>query len=253
MTTTTSRPATPVTGPEPHTPAVAAENVYRFFRSGEEETLALRGVSLRVEAGEFVVVTGPSGSGKSTLLACITGMDEPSGGTVRIAGERINHRSQRDRDRIRSQYVGVMAQSGNLISHLRIRDNLRLAAHLADSGRSEARANRHNGHDKDVPAPWAATAQRLGIGDRLEAWPEELSGGESARAALAVALAGAPLVLVADEPTGELDADTEAALISRLRAVASAGVAVIVASHSEAVAAGADRIMRLNDGQVLGS
>lgn len=253
MTTTTTRPATPVTGTEPHTPAVAAENVYRFFRSGEEETLALRGVSLRVEAGEFVVVTGPSGSGKSTLLACLTGMDEPSGGTVRIAGERISHRSQRDRDRIRSQYVGVMAQSGNLISHLRIRDNLRLAGHLADGGRKAAHVNRHDGHDDDARAPWAATAQRLGIGDRLAAWPEELSGGESARAALAVALAGAPLVLVADEPTGELDADTEAVLISRLRAVASGGVAVIVASHSEAVAAGADRVVRLNDGQVLGS
>lgn len=247
MITTTSQISTPVAAPgTPAVAAVAAENVYRFYRSGDEETLALRGVSLRVEAGEFVVVNGPSGSGKSTLLACLTGMDEPSGGSIRIAGERINHRSQKERDRIRASAIGVMAQSGNLFSHLRIRDNLRLAAHLADTGRS------HEGAEGRRTAPsWAATTEVLGIGHRLDAWPEELSGGESARAALAVALAAGPLVLVADEPTGELDADTEASLIEQLRAVATRGVAVVVASHSDAVAAGADRVVRLNDGQVV--
>lgn len=229
---------------------MSAENVYRFFRAGDEETLALRGVTLRANAGEFVVVTGPSGSGKSTLLACLTGMDEPSGGTVRIAGKRINHRSQRDRDRVRSRYLGVMAQSGNLISHLRVRDNLRLAAHLASTGQQATPTTRK--HQK-AETPWSATAERLGLTARLDAWPEELSGGESARAALAVALAAAPLVLVADEPTGELDADTEASLVEQLRRVASSGVAVVVASHSDAVAAGADRVVRLNDGQVVES
>lgn len=245
MITTTSPISTPVAAPG--TPAVAAENVYRFYRSGDEETLALRGVSLRVEAREFVVVNGPSGSGKSTLLACLTGMDEPSGGSIRIAGERINHRSQRDRDRIRASAIGVMAQSGNLFSHLRIRDNLRLAAHLADTRMS------HGAEGRRTAPSWAATAEVLGIGHRLDAWPEELSGGESARAALTVALAAGPLVLVADEPTGELDADTEASLIEQLRAVAARGVAVVVASHSDAMAAGADRVVRLNDGQVVPS
>jgi putative ABC transport system ATP-binding protein len=249
MTSSSPQTINPSTHPDREAPAVAAENVYRFFRSGEEETLALRGVSLHVDAGEFVAVTGPSGSGKSTLLACLTGMDEPSGGTVRIAGERINHRSQRARDRIRARYVGVMAQSGNLFSHLRICDNLRLAAHLASTGQLALPIVEN---DEKAETSWSATAARLGIEGRLDAWPEELSGGESARAALAVALAGAPLVLVADEPTGELDADTEASLIERLRAVASHGVAVVVASHSDAVAAGADRVVRLNDGQVVG-
>ncbi|ABL81121.1 MULTISPECIES: ABC transporter ATP-binding protein [unclassified Nocardioides] len=237
----------PPADPDREAHAVAAENVYRFFRSGEEETLALRGVSLHVDAGEFVVVAGPSGSGKSTLLACLTGMDEPSGGTVRIAGERINYRSQRDRDRIRARYVGVMAQSGNLFSHLRVGNNLRLAAHLARTGRHTTLAA-----NDEAGRSWSATAARLGIEGRLDAWPEQLSGGESARAALAVALTGAPLVLVADEPTGELDADTEASLIELLRSVARQGVAVIVASHSDAVAAGADRVVRLDDGQVVG-
>ncbi|GAW48981.1 MULTISPECIES: ABC transporter ATP-binding protein [unclassified Nocardioides] len=246
MTATTAQTSTTVTAPG--TPAVAAENVYRFYRSGDEETLALRGVSLLVQADEFVVINGPSGSGKSTLLACLTGADEPSGGSIRIAGERINHRSQKDRDRIRASSIGVMAQSGNLVSHLRIRDNLRLAAHLADTGRS------YQGAARTRTAPsWTATAEELGIGQRLDAWPEELSGGESARAALAVALAAGPLVLVADEPTGELDAHTEASLIEQLRAVAARGVAVIVASHSDAVAAGADRVVRLNEGQVVPS
>ena len=249
MTSTSSQTINPSTDPDHEAPAVAAEDVYRFFRSGEEETLALRGVSLHVDAGEFVVVAGPSGSGKSTLLACLTGMDEPSGGTIRIAGERINHRSQRDRDRIRARYVGVMAQSGNLFSHLRIRDNLRLAAHLARTGQ---RALPDGGNAERAETSWSTTAARLGIEGRLDAWPEELSGGESARAALAVALAGAPLVLVADEPTGELDADTEASLTELLRAVASSGVAVVMASHSDAVAAGAVRVVRLNDGRVAG-
>jgi putative ABC transport system ATP-binding protein len=175
-------------------------------------------------------------------------MDEPSGGTVRIAGDRINHRSQRDRDRIRARYVGVMAQSGNLFSHLRIRDNLRLAAHLASTGHRALPI----GRDGESEPSWLATAAGLGIDGRLDAWPEQLSGGESARAALAVALAGAPLVLVADEPTGELDADTEASLIELLRTVASQGVAVVVASHSDAVAAGAGRVVRLDDGRVVG-
>jgi putative ABC transport system ATP-binding protein len=251
---TTSSPSTiSLVDPVRAAAAVSAENIYRFFRSGDEETLALRGVSLRVEAGEFVVVTGPSGSGKSTLLACLTGMDEPSGGTVRIAGERINHRTQRDRDRIRALHVGVMAQSGNLVSHLRIRENLRLAAHLAGTAQPRRRAAPRRADSTHRETSWSATAERLGIGARLNAWPEELSGGESALAALAVALAGDPLVLVADEPTGELDADTEASLIEQLRAVASRGVAVLVASHSGAVAAGADRVVRLNDGQVVPS
>jgi putative ABC transport system ATP-binding protein len=248
MTSMSSQAIHRPTDPGRGAPAVAAENVYRFFRSGEEETLALRGVSLHVNAGELVVVAGPSGSGKSTLLACLTGMDEPSGGTVRIAGDRINHRSERDRDCIRARYVGVMAPSGNLFSHLRVRDNLRLAAHLAHTGRHAVSlaANAEGGRS------WSTTAARLGIEDRLDAWPEELSGGESARAALAVALAGAPLVLVADEPTGELDAETEASLVELLRSETSQGVAVVVASHSDAVAAGADRVIRLDDGQVVG-
>jgi putative ABC transport system ATP-binding protein len=142
-----------------------------------------------------------------------------------------------------------MAQSGNLFSHLRVRDNLRLAAHLASTGQ---RVLPGIGDDEKAPASWSTTAARLGIEGRSDAWPEELSGGESARAALAVALAGAPLVLVADEPTGELDADTEASLIELLRSVACRGVAVVVASHSDAVAAGADRVVRLDDGQVVG-
>ena len=244
MTTTSSPDAMSASGPDSKAPAVSAENVYRFFRSGDEETLALRGVSLWVEAGKFVVVTGPSGSGKSTLLACLTGMDEPSGGTVRVGGERINHRSEKDRDRIRARYIGVMAQSGNLVSHLRIGDNLRLAAHLAGTPEPHDRGRTRE-------PGWSETVDRLGIAGRLDAWPEELSGGEAARAALAVALVGDPLVLVADEPTGELDAAPEAALLTQLQDVAARGVAVIVASHSGAVAASADGIVRLEDGQVV--
>src|SRR5258705_4731526 len=105
--------------------ALEIDEIYRFFRSGEEETIALRGVSLSVGAGEVVAVAGPSGSGKSTLLACAAGLDEPSGGTVRVAGERMSNRAELDRSRLRAARIGILLQSGNLIGHLDVAANIR--------------------------------------------------------------------------------------------------------------------------------
>ncbi|MGI8613523.1 MAG: ABC transporter ATP-binding protein [Nocardioidaceae bacterium] len=209
--------------------------MYRFYRAGEEETLALRGVSLTCQRGEIVAVTGPSGSGKSTLLACLAGLDEPSGGTVRIAGERISHRSEAERARLRAEHVGVLYQSGNLLDHLSVIDNVQLARDLGVD-RSPTRSK--PGQLLDL----------LGIGSRAAAWPDQLSGGEAARAGLAVALANAPDVLVADEPTGELDSASEDAVLDLLLQRARAGTAVVVASHSPAVAAAADQVVTLVDG-----
>lgn len=215
-------------------PVLQATDLYRFYRSGAEETLALRGVSLSVDRGELVAVTGPSGSGKSTLLACLAGVDDPSGGTVRLGGTRLSHRSEPEKDRLRSRAVGVMAQSGNLVDHLTVRANLRFAATLA--GR----------RDVDV----AELADRVGLAARIDAWPSELSGGEAARAALGVALAGHTMVLLADEPTGELDSTTEQMVLGLLQESAADGVAIVVASHNPAVAAAAHRVVRLADGRV---
>lgn len=227
-------PAAPVAD-EP-APAIQARSLYRFFRAGEEETLALQGVSLAVRPGELVVVNGPSGSGKSTLLACLAGLDEPDGGTVVVARQRLSHQPESVRAHLRACTIGVLFQSGNLLEHLTVEGNVRLVQELAN------RASR---------ADVADLLDSVGLGQRAGALPGTLSGGEGARAGLAVALANEPAVLLADEPTGELDAETEGDVLELLCRTADRGVAVVVASHSPAVADAADRVVTLDDGRIV--
>ena len=240
MTTPTRAGAADLNGrdPGPDAPrrhALEADSLYRFFRAGEEETLALRGVSLHVAAGEMVAVVGPSGSGKSTLLSLLAGLDEPDGGTVHVHVHRLSHQSEAVRARLRARMIGVLFQSGNLLPHLTVTGNIEIAQRLADH------ADRP--HIPDLLAG-------LGLTGRAAAYPGELSGGELARAGLALALANNPAVLLADEPTGELDAHTETQVLDLLRARTEHGVAILVASHSPAVAAAADRVITLTDGRV---
>jgi putative ABC transport system ATP-binding protein len=214
-----------------------ADRLYRFYRAGDEETLALRGVSLTLEPGQTVAVTGPSGSGKSTLLRCLSGVDEPSGGTVWVAGERMSHRRDQVRAGLRARHIGILAQGGNLFDHLTLLDNVRLAQRLAGEG---------------VPGrPEAGELlTRLGLDRHTHALPGELSGGEAARAGLAVALANTPAILIADEPTGELDESTESRVLDLIADHARDGGAVLVASHSDAVRRRADHVVSLTDGVV---
>jgi putative ABC transport system ATP-binding protein len=216
-------------------PALEARSLYRFYRAGDDETFALQGVSLRLERGEFVAVTGPSGSGKSTLLACLAGMDNPDGGSVRIAGLRISHRPEPERARIRARHIGMLFQNSNLLDHLTVTQNVALVGSLTGRAR---RADR-----PDVLG-------LLGLSERAAAYPGQLSGGELARAGLAVALANAPAALLADEPTGELDSVTESRVLDLLADAAARGTAILVASHSPAVAEAAARVVRLDDGRV---
>ena len=211
-----------------------ARELYRFYRAGDEETLALRGVSLTVPAGKLVTVAGPSGSGKSTLLACLAGLDEPDGGSVYIRETRISHRPERERSALRARHIGTLFQSANLLEHLTIRRNIELVQLIA-SRRDRDRA--------------AALLEAVGLTGRSGARPSELSGGEAVRAGLAVALANNPDVLVADEPTGELDGTSEAEVLRLIRDQADQGTAVVLASHSAAVAAMADEVIQLKDGQ----
>jgi putative ABC transport system ATP-binding protein len=217
-------------------PAVLqARSLYRFYRVGDEETRALQGVSLSLQSGEFVAVAGPSGSGKSTLLACLAGMDDPDGGSVHVAGQRISHRREPERARIRARYIGMLFQQDNLLDHLTVHNNLTLVQSLAGH---RGRADR-----LDVLGV-------LGLSDRAGAYPSQLSGGELARAGLAVALVNAPAVVLADEPTGELDSATEIRVLELLSEATARGTAVLVASHSPAVAAAATRVVRLTDGRI---
>lgn len=234
------------TSSEP-TAALTADRLYRFFRTGEEETLALRGVSLTVAPGETVAVVGPSGCGKSTLLGCLAGLDEPDGGTVRVGGQRLSHRPEADRARLRARRIGVLLQSRNLLPHLNIRANIELAR-TACHGRTQRRGTTER---PGAPVAVMDLLERVGLARRAEAYASELSGGELARAGLAVALANDPDIVLADEPTGELDGDTEQHVLELLRDRAGAGAALLVVTHSPRVVAIADRVIHLHDGMVI--
>jgi putative ABC transport system ATP-binding protein len=218
------------------TAAVEAVDLYRFFHAGDDEVLALRGVSLRVQAGELVAVVGPSGSGKSTLLMCLAGLDEPDGGRVWIGGEPMTRRPEEERAALRARALGVLFQADNLIAHLPVDVNLALAQRLAGPADAEVRTQ---------------VLDQVALTGRRSAYPAELSGGEAVRAGLALALVNQPAVVVADEPTGELDSVTEQRVLEMLRRAADRGTAVVVATHSDAVAAIADRVVELVDGRVV--
>jgi putative ABC transport system ATP-binding protein len=214
---------------------LVADRLFRFYHAGDDETFALQGVSLTVDAGEVVAVTGPSGSGKSTLLACLAGLDEPDGGMVRIAGASLSRRPEEERARLRARGIGVVYQQANLVGHLSVAANVELAQRLAGA---------HS------PERSEEALARVGLAARARALPRQLSGGELVRAGLAVALANDPAVLLADEPSGELDEVTAGRVLGVLLARARAGAAVLVATHSAELAAAADREIRLRDGQV---
>jgi putative ABC transport system ATP-binding protein len=213
-----------------------AFDLYRFFHTRESETLALRGISLRIDAGEMVALMGPSGSGKSTLLACLAGLDEPDGGHVELLGERLTRLTEAVRAKRRGASIGVLMQSGNLFPTLTVADNLKVPMLLA----------------RKVDRTWAEILLRgVGIVDRQDARPGQLSGGELARAGLAVALAAQPDVPLADEPTGEVDAATESFILDFLNEQRRAGTAILVATHSQALSARANRTIRLQDGKLV--
>ncbi|HKW44108.1 MAG TPA: ABC transporter ATP-binding protein [Candidatus Eremiobacteraceae bacterium] len=215
---------------------LVADDLYRFYHAGDDETLALRGVSIRVARGETIAVIGPSGSGKSTLLACLAGIDEPDGGTVTVMGRRMSHRPESERSSLRAAYIGVMLQSGNLFDGLTTQQNLWLQMAIA--------------RKRDRPRA-AEFIDRVGLADRSDAKIETLSGGESARAALAVALSTDPALILADEPTGEVDGATELRLLELFRDRRARGGAMLVVTHSQALASQADRVLHLRDGRLV--
>lgn len=215
--------------------ALEAHDLYRFYHAEDDETLALRGVSLRVAPGETVAVSGPSGSGKSTLLACLAGLDEPDGGWVAVAGARLTRRPQPERAQLRARRIGVLLQTSNLLDHLTVQENLLLAIALAGKSR-RARVDE--------------ALRRVDLAHRAAALPSQLSGGELARAGMALALINDPAILLADEPTGEVDAENEQRLLALLAERAQQGGAALIVTHSQAVAAAADRTLHLIDGRL---
>ncbi len=209
--------------------------MFRIFRSGSVETVALRGATMHVDPGEFVALVGPSGCGKSTLLQIAAGLEEPSAGSVEVAGQRLSDLGEGARTVLRRQRLGIVYQRDNLFNHLTARENVVLAARLAGAPDPLGRAARLLGE--------------LGVEARAESRPGALSGGEQQRVAIAVAVAGEPSLLLADEPTGELDRANEQLVLAQLEgARGRLQCAVLVVTHSDVVANRADRVVHMEDG-----
>ena len=216
---------------------IEVDDLFKFYHPGDAEVRALRGVSLTVERGEIVALIGPSGSGKSTLLACLAGLDEPDGGVVTIDGRRMTRRPEAERAALRARSVGFLAQSGNLFAHLSVAENIRLQMDLCGLRRNPARISEILG--------------LVGLAERADALPTTLSGGEAARAGLAVALAADPPLLIADEPTAEVDAETEKRILDLLDARRARGGAALIATHSRSLGARASRVVAIADGRIV--
>lgn len=219
---------------------VESHNLVKIYRSHDLEVVALQGLDLRVPQGEMLALVGPSGAGKSTLLNILGGLDDPSAGRCEVAGVDLTHLSRRERLLYRRRIVGhVWQQTGrNLLSDLTLIDNVMTPMLLAGYPTRKRRAR-------------AAELLRLvGLGDRLDHKPERLSGGEQQRGALAVALANEPPLLLADEPTGELDSATAAEALKLLRSLnAELGLTTIVVTHDTHVAEAMDRSVAIRDGR----
>ena len=237
------------------TPVLEVQGVHRFFLSGDDsEVAALKDVSFSVAAGELVAIVGHSGSGKSTLLNLLAGLENPDGGSVLIRGRRISHRDRGEQAIWRGSTIGVLTQSSGLIEHLSVEGNVDLAGSLRRRARSSRQARRLRIASVDLATVTASGTgpllEGVGLASRRRARPSTLSGGETARANLAVALSGAPGVLLADEPTAEISRSEEQDVLSLIAALRPADGVTVVVTHSEAVASAADRVLELDEGKL---
>ncbi len=216
-------------------------DVTREFAVGETRVRALDGLSLDVPAGEFVAVVGRSGSGKSTLLNLAAGIDRPTRGEVWVAGRELSRLSDDELTRERRDHIGIVYQFFNLLATLDVRENVALPALLAHRPEREALARAE------------ALLAEVGLGHRLRSRPHMLSGGEMQRAAIARALMAEPRLVLADEPTGNLDSRAAAQVVDTLGALAARhGSTVVLVTHSREAAAAARRVVELRDGRVVG-
>jgi putative ABC transport system ATP-binding protein len=215
--------------------SLAVRDVFKIYKAQEIETVALRGANLEVKPGEFVAIVGRSGSGKSTLFSLLAGLSEPSAGRIEIDGHDITNLPELDRSRLRRDRIGVTFQAGNLLPFLTALENVELPLGFAGNIRARNRA-------KEL-------LKEVGLSARQSSMPAQLSGGEQARVALAMALANNPGLILADEPTGELDTQTGEEIMRMLeRLNHDRGVTVLFVTHNPDLAARATRRVRITDG-----
>ena len=217
-------------------PVVSLRGVRKTYGEGEVAVHALRGVDLEIQPEEFVVLLGPSGSGKTTLLNLIGGIEPASEGEIVVGGSDVTELDEEGRTRFRRETVGFVFQFFNLIPTLTALENVELVAELSGGGER---------------AP--EMLQRVGLGDRMDHFPAQLSGGEQQRVAVARALAGGPRVLLGDEPTGALDLETGRTVLGLLHELShELHQTVLLVTHNAAIGRMADRVLRMRDGRIVG-
>ena len=222
------------------TPTIEVHELVREYRMGAEQVHALRGVSFTIGEGEYAAIVGPSGCGKSTLLNLLGVIDRPTSGTVSIAGERVDQLSDARATDFRLRRIGFVFQRFYLMQALTARENIELP--LAEAGmKTTARRERAR-----------ALLDYVGLGRREGHRPSQLSGGEQQRVAIARALANEPKLLLADEPTGELDARTGAEMIALFQRLNGDGTTIVVVTHDEELARAAKRVVHMRDGCIVG-
>jgi putative ABC transport system ATP-binding protein len=219
-------------------PVVSLEGVWRTYRVGETDVDALAGVDLSIEAGDYVAIMGPSGSGKSTLLNVLGLLDRPTAGTYRLGDRDVSNLDDDELSRERGRRLGFVFQSYNLIPQLDVLENIEVPMFYAGVPERAAR-------DRAL-----ALAETMGLSSRVGHRPTELSGGQQQRVAIARALANDPLVLLADEPTGNLDSRTGKEILGVLDELHRAGKTLVVVTHDPDVASRASRVVRMRDGRV---
>jgi putative ABC transport system ATP-binding protein len=215
-----------------------ADALEKTFDADGAQVRALRGVTLDVAEGEFVSVMGPSGSGKSTLLHVVGGLDRPTGGAVFLRGRRVDGLSERRWAILRRGEIGFVFQFFNLIGNLSVADNVELPALLAGRSAREARRRRER------------LLAELGLGDAGDALPGRLSGGQQQRVAIARALVNDPAILLADEPTGNLDSESARSVLDLLRGFHERGQTIVLVTHDARVAASSQRVVSMRDGRI---
>ena len=227
----------PMPGPMPE-PIISIHDLRKTYRVGEVDVHALRGVDLDVQPGEFVSIVGPSGSGKSTLFHIVGGLTPPTSGTVHIAGQDLLGMTDAQRTELRKTTVGFVFQKYNLLPTLTARDNIEIARHIAHK----------NG---PVDPKFQEILQILGLTGRLDHKPRSLSGGEQQRVAIARAIVNHPAILLADEPTGNLDTENSNAVLALLRDLNTRlGQTILMITHNPEAAAYGHRIVRMRDGRI---
>lgn len=217
------------------------ENISRFFQVGEQTVSALNDVSLEIDAGEYLSIMGPSGSGKSTLLNLIGLLDRPSSGRYTFDGEDVTHLSEALQAKVRQEKIGFVFQFFHLIPRLTASENIELPMMLAGIDKAERMAKSHR------------LLQDFGILDRASHKPEQLSGGQRQRVAIARAIAMQPRILLADEPTGNLDRASGMEVVSLLEALNAQGMALVVVTHDPEIGKRAKRRVHMIDGRIVSS